>query len=500
MLLAVLPGMHEGADPFAASPMPSHAEPQPLDPPDLDRKMQWSRVLVTSSYLLLGFTAYRTGAVTGHLLKVVAAIALMPLSALGSLWLMRSRVPPAASRCSRITAAGLLLDSLLTSWVIYWTGGVDSPCLPFYLTTVLAASFRFGAKGTAVASLQALAGYLAVGILGSQGPRSAADAAGLGLRIIILFAAAGFAIRALNRQLERYRKEKSLRRQLQQANEKLEKAYRNLVEAQNQVLHAEKLASIGRLVAGVAHEINNPISFIYGNLIHVEDYVGRLRQILSYDDRLPLPAAVGEDRKRLQQSVDYGFVLEDLGRALEGSRKGAERIRKIVEALLKCSRSRQGVLRKVDIREALESSLWVLEGKLKDPIEVVREYGAVPEIEADPDELNQLFLTLLSNAADAVEAGGVIRVSSSLSRPRAGSPLACVEIRDTGPGIPREYRDRIYDPFFTTKEIGKGTGLGLSIAYSIVRRHGGRIEMHCPGEGGTVARVTLPLRPEPTPA
>jgi len=480
--------MTERLVPTAASPPQPCGEHQQLESPDLDRKMQWSRFLVTSCYLLLGCAAYWTGAVTQNSLKVIPAIAIMPFSALLSMRLLQKNAATSL-RSSRISIAGLALDGLLTTWVIYWTGGANSPCLPFYLTAVMAASFRFGPKGTVISTLQAFAGHSVVVFMDP----SRSHPATLLLRIVILFAAAGFGIRALNRQVERYRKEKVLRRQLQCANENLERAYQELMETQNQLLHSEKLASIGRLVAGVAHEINNPISFIYGNLVHLESYFCRLKELLTYDEGLPLPEEIRRSRESLQQTLDYRYVCEDLTRAIEGSRKGAERIRKIVEALLKCSRTRKGVFRTVDLREILENSLCVLEGKMGSNIRLLREYESAPCIRGDPDELSQLFLNVLANATDAVEQGGTIRVRTASSESTTKPEHVTVEVEDDGPGIAPENRDRVFEPFFTTKEIGRGTGLGLSIAYGIARRHGGRMEIQCPARGGTVVLVTLPL-------
>ena len=469
------------------SPHPCGGDQQ-LESPALDRNMQWSRFLVTGCYLLLGCVAYWTGAVSQNSLKVIPAITIMPLSALLSMRLLQKDAAPRL-RSSRISAAGLALDGLLTTWVIYWTGGASSPCLPFYLTAVMAASFRFGPKGTAVSALQALAGYSMV--LSLDPPRS--HPATLLLKIIILFAAAGFGIRALNRQAERYRKEKVLRRQLQCANEDLERAYRQLMETQNRLLHSEKLASIGRLVAGVAHEINNPISFIYGNLVHLESYFRRLQDLLAYDEGLPLPEEILRSRESLKQTLDYRYVCEDLARALDGSRKGAERIRKIVEALLKSSRTRKGIFRMVDLREILENSLCVLDGKMRSNIRLLRDFESAPHVQGDPDELSQLFLNVLANATDAVEQGGTIRVRTACSESITKPGHVTVEVEDDGPGIAPESRDRVFEPFFTTKDIGRGTGLGLSIAYGIARRHGGQMEIRCPAHGGTIVLVTLPL-------
>jgi len=405
----------------------------------------------------------------------------MPLSSLFSLWLMHK----APRVQSRLTAVNLGLDTLLTSWVIFWTGGTLSPCLPFYLTTVMAASFRFGPGGSLLCTLLAVASYCIVGAMDPDLPRTLQGLAGMALRISILFAAAGFGIRALHQKLERYRKEKNLNRELAAA-------YRNLQATQDQLLHAEKLASIGRLVAGVAHEINNPISFIYGNLIHLQKYVERLKSLLALDDTLPLSPSFRETREQAKRSIDYDYLLEDLDRALGSSRTGAERIRRIVETLLDFSRVRKATFQDVDLRDPLENALCILESKIERNVKVRREYGRTGRIRGDPNELSQLFLNLVMNALDAVEGGGTIWIRTYGRRDGDNAGRVLVEVEDDGPGIPPEDRDRIFEPFFTTKDVGKGTGLGLSIAYSIAKRHNGELSALPASPMGTLFRVSLP--------
>jgi signal transduction histidine kinase len=455
----------------------------------LERKMQKSRFVITGSYFVLGSLAYAIGAVEENVLKVLCAIVLMPMSSLLSLWLMH-RVPGIQAK---ITAVNLVLDTLLTSWVIFWTGGTLSPCLPFYLTTVMAASFRFGPRGSLLYTLLAVVCYCTVGALDPDLPDTLHGLAGMTLRISFLFAAAVFGIRALHQKLERYRQEKSLNRELERTNRELAAAYQDLQTTQDQLLHAEKLASIGQIVAGVAHEINNPISFIYGNLIHLQTYVKRLKSLVAFDDTLPLSPAVRQMRKEAKKSIDYDYLLEDIDGALGSSRNGAERIQKIVEALLNFSRVRKVTFQDVDLREPLENALCILESKIKGNVSVTREYARTSTIRGDPNELSQLFLNLLTNAVDAVEENGTISVRTYGQTGSDSHGRVFVEVEDDGPGIPAEDRDRIFEPFFTTKEVGKGTGLGLSICYSIVKRHKGEMSALCASPKGTLFRVSLPV-------
>ena len=456
--------------------------------PTLDKKMQESRFVITGSYFVLGGLAYAIGAVDGNILKVLCAIGIMPLSSLVSIRWMHGMPDLQA----RITAFNLVLDMLLTSWVVFWTGGALSPCLPFYLTTVMAASFRFGPRGSLLCTLVAVTCYCTVGTLDPDIPNTLHGMAGTALRIAFLFAAAGFGIRALHQKLERYRKEKTLNRELERANRELTAAYQDLQATQDQLHHAERLASIGRLVAGVAHEINNPISFIYGNLIHLQTYVQRLKSLLRFDDNLPLPSPFREEREEAKKAIDYEYLLEDLEGALGSSRNGAERIQRIVEALLDLSRVRKATFRDVDLREPLENALCILASKLKGDIEVRREYAETSTVRGDPNELGQLFLNLLTNALDAVEGGGTIRVRTLGRQDGKNIGRVFVEVEDNGPGIDPEDRDRIFEPFFTTKEVGKGTGLGLSIAYSIAKRHKGELCALAASPRGTLFCVSLP--------
>jgi signal transduction histidine kinase len=357
----------------------------------------------------------------------------------------------------------------------------------------MAAAFRFGPRGSLFFTGLAITGYSAVCIgtppeLPAPNPAAAAV-----LRIVILFAAAAVGIVSLHRKMERFRKEKSLRRQVENSNRELEQACRELKAAQDQLLHAEKLSSLGRLVAGVAHEINNPISFVYGNLIHLERYLHRIKTFLRFHDGLPLPPREEAERETLKQKIEYDYLWEDMEQALKDSRNGTDRVRRIVGALGKFSRLRTGTFRRVEIREVLENTLCILAGKQKKNTRLVREYQEETTVRGDPDELNQLFLNLLSNAVDALEpSGGTIRVRTVPPRGGPSTGPVLVEVEDDGPGIPPEIRDRVFEPFFTTKEVGRGTGLGLSIAYGIARRHRGEITLSNPPGGGSLFRVSLP--------
>jgi two-component system NtrC family sensor kinase len=283
--------------------------------------------------------------------------------------------------------------------------------------------------------------------------------------------------------------------QLRATNEELRGAYRELQAAQLQLIQREKMASVGQLVAGVAHELNNPIGFISSNVATLDDFVRRLREMLvAYQD-----AALSEDdRARItarRQELKVDYALSYLGSMIEGIREGADRTRKIVRDLRVFARTPDDVWQPVDLHEEIESSLTLLNHLLKDRIAVRREYGAVGAVECVRSQIDQVFLNILANAAQAIHGPGTITIETG----RDG-PMAVVRISDTGPGIAPETVGRIFDPFFTTKPVGEGTGLGLSISYEIVTKHGGEIRAESPPEGGAAFTLRLPVARAASPA
>jgi two-component system NtrC family sensor kinase len=278
--------------------------------------------------------------------------------------------------------------------------------------------------------------------------------------------------------------------QLRAANEELQAAYRHLQATQVQLVQREKMASVGQLVAGVAHELNNPIGFVSSNVSTLEDFVTRLRQILdAYRGRArALPEA---ERRALDAEWDalrIDYALRFLDPMLQGIREGAERTRKIVRDLRVFARSGDDAWQTVDLHEELESSLTLLNHLLKDRVTVHRKLGDLPPVECVRSQIDQVFLNLLANAAQAIPGPGAITIET-----RQEDGLAVVSIADTGSGIPPEILGRIFDPFFTTKPVGEGTGLGLSISYEIVKKHGGEITAVSAPGGGATLTVRIPL-------
>jgi two-component system NtrC family sensor kinase len=267
-----------------------------------------------------------------------------------------------------------------------------------------------------------------------------------------------------------------------------------LEEAHNQLHQSEKLASIGQLAAGVAHEINNPIGFVNSNLGTLKGYVGQLIKLIDDVSTTIQPLLVDEPEvkkslEELKRQADLDFLREDIGSLITESIDGTTRVRRIVQDLRDFSRTGEIDMEWVDIHAGLESTLNVVSNEIKYKAEVVRDYGTLPLVECRPSQINQVFMNLLVNAAQAIDQKGKITLKSG-----------CVDdkvwfsVSDTGCGIPPDIVARIFDPFFTTKPVGKGTGLGLSVSYGIIEKHGGKIDVVSQPGQGTTFTVWLPAR------
>ncbi|MFZ5861421.1 MAG: protoglobin domain-containing protein [Nitrospirota bacterium] len=282
-----------------------------------------------------------------------------------------------------------------------------------------------------------------------------------------------------------------------QSEEALQQAYAELKEAQGHLLQSEKMASIGQLAAGVAHEINNPIGYVSSNLRTLAEYTEDLVQVIGgYETLLAAvetgsmeAAALEAKRTReLVKRVDMGFLLEDLSTLVQQSSEGLDRVRQIVQNLKTFSHVDRQEQAWVNINQGIESTLAIVWNELKYKADIIKEMGDIPEILGYPQQLNQVFVNLLVNAAQAIKDKGTIWVRTFV---QAQSVVA--EVEDTGSGIAPEHLKKIFDPFFTTKPVGKGTGLGLSISYGIVHNHGGTIEVESQPGRGTRFRVVLPV-------
>ncbi|UCV08730.1 ATP-binding protein [Dechloromonas denitrificans] len=264
---------------------------------------------------------------------------------------------------------------------------------------------------------------------------------------------------------------------------------KKLEEAQNQLLQSEKMASIGQLAAGVAHEINNPVGFVNSNLGTLQRYVNDMLRLLTAYEQLEgsLVDDLLLDIRQLKKEIDAPYMREDIGVLLTESLDGLQRVRRIVQDLKEFSHVDRSELERVKLETGLDSTLNVVWNELKYKAKVVKEYGDTPQIECFPSQLNQVFMNLLINAAHAIEERGQITI-----RTGHDAENVWVEVEDTGKGIAPEHLGRIFEPFFTTKEVGKGTGLGLSLSYGIVSKHRGHIEVSSEVGRGSLFRVVLP--------
>jgi ligand-binding sensor domain-containing protein/signal transduction histidine kinase len=296
----------------------------------------------------------------------------------------------------------------------------------------------------------------------------------------------------MNRKLLQQKVEERTREVLEQK-EKLEATLHDLKAAQTQLIDAEKMASLGQLTAGVAHEINNPITFVSGNVNPLKRDIEEVLEVLAKYDELVekqgLDQAFAEVRQ-LKQDLDYEFLLDEINSLLLGIREGAERTAKIVKGLRNFSRMDEDELKPCDINQGLDSTLLILRNSFKSRIEVRKAYGELPEVMGYPGKLNQVFMNILNNAIQAIAGEGTIFLHTE-----AVGQEVRISIRDTGAGMSEAVRKRIFEPFYTTKEVGVGTGLGLAISFGIIQDHQGSIEVESEPGQGTTFLIRLPLRP-----
>ena len=290
-----------------------------------------------------------------------------------------------------------------------------------------------------------------------------------------------------------------------QAGERVVKLEENLKKSQVQLLQSEKMASIGQLAAGVAHEINNPTGFVSSNLKTLSEYQNDIEKVVREYRKLVknmkdtrtvenCPPSISEQIKRLadlEAEVDIDFILNDVPDLIKECREGTERIKKIVIALKDFAHPGEDKLKFADINNGIDSTLNVVWNELKYKTTVTKDYGDIPSVRCYPHQLNQVFMNLLVNAAQAIEKQGEIRILT-----RAFDGYVEIKISDTGKGIPEEDLSKIFDPFFTSKEIGKGTGLGLNVAYNIIQKHKATIDVQSEVGKGTTFSIRLQTDPD----
>jgi signal transduction histidine kinase len=278
---------------------------------------------------------------------------------------------------------------------------------------------------------------------------------------------------------------------LEEQKEELQSMLENLKLAQSQLVQSEKMASIGQLVAGIAHEINNPVTFISAGVDSLRTNLDEVRQVLDIYHRIT-PENSEEKLKEiavLKERIDYKQAIREINTLIDSIKNGTERTTQIVNGLRTFSRLDEDVLKFADIHEGLDSTLILLRNKYKNRIEIIKEYADLPPIECYPGQLNQVFMNILSNAIDAIEDKGNITITTS-----SANGFIRISIKDSGKGIPEPLRAKIFDPFFTIKEVGKGTGLGLSISHGIIEKHKGSIRVKSVIGKGSEFIISLPAK------
>ena len=308
-------------------------------------------------------------------------------------------------------------------------------------------------------------------------------------------------------QLKLHHLTQHLEQQVTERTAELTQALQQVQQSQIQLVQSEKMAALGQLVAGVAHEINNPVNFIYGNLNHIEEYIQIFLEFLElYQKNYPNPV---DEIQEQAEDVDLEFVQSDAVQMLASMKIGAERIRQIVLSLRNFSRMDEAEVKAVDIHEGIESTLMILQHRLKakpqnPEMQIIRDYdNKLPLVECYPGQLNQVFMNILANAIDALEEANTKRTYQQIKdNPNQitirtsviDSQSVQIAIADNGPGIPEHIQERIFAPFFTTKPVGKGTGMGMSISHQIItEKHGGQLKFSSKPGQGTEFVIQIPI-------
>ncbi len=270
----------------------------------------------------------------------------------------------------------------------------------------------------------------------------------------------------------------------------LELSNSELKEAQTKLVHSAKMTSLGQLVAGVAHELNNPIGFIFSNTTYLREYTEKLFNLIDQAEKNP------ENFAALKQEADYEFIKGDLPRLIKSCQEGAQRTKDIVLGLRNFSRLEEAQLKEIDLRDSLDTTLDLLQGEIKNRIQINKQYESIPKVLCYASQINQVLMNIISNAVQAISGSGQIWISTfpiRASNDKAGRVQ--ISIQDSGAGMDAAMLEKIFEPFFTTKGVGQGTGLGLSISYGIIQNHGGEIQVRSQKGIGTEFTLIIPVQP-----
>lgn len=264
----------------------------------------------------------------------------------------------------------------------------------------------------------------------------------------------------------------------------LEQANQENRDTQAKLVHAAKMASLGQLVAGIAHELNNPISFIYSNMDHMRDYTQKLIHLVNVGEKNP------SNLEKEKDKAEFDYIVKDMPKLIQSCEEGARRTRDIVLGLRNFSRLEEAKVKEVDIHEGIDSTIGLLGSELRSRIQLIKHYGKLPKVMCYPSQLNQVFMNVLSNAIHAIKDQGEIVVTTKAVK----NNRVEISIRDNGVGMSPETREKLFDPFFTTKDVNQGTGLGMSITYGIIEKHGGDITVKSQLGKGTEFIISLPVK------
>lgn len=297
---------------------------------------------------------------------------------------------------------------------------------------------------------------------------------------------------------EMSRKVAKARTDLKKKLAELEKANQELKDTQSKLVHSSKMVSLGQLVAGVAHELNNPIGFIYSNMSHLKEYSEKLIKLADIAEFQP------EKIKQAKSDLDIEFIRQDLPKLVSSCEDGARRTRDIVLGLRNFSRLEEAKLKEIDIHESIDNTLNLLSGEIKNRIQVLKDYGNLPLVTCYGSQINQVFMNILSNAVQAIEGTGNIWITTRVIEKLNSPKKVQISFQDSGKGMTSQVMEKIFDPFFSTKGVGQGTGLGLSISYGIIESHGGDIQVKSQVGIGTEFVLTIPVKsktlPDPLPS